>query len=120
MKYMLLIHTSKDRWETLTQQDKEGFLAEYISFTEKITASGEHIDGAPLAHRSSSRAVRVRHDHVQVEDGPLTDADEYLSGYYLVECADLDRATEIAAEIPDAKLNVVEIRQLAPMGVPAD
>jgi hypothetical protein len=113
---MLLIHTSKDRWETLTQQDKEDFLAEYISFTEKITDSGEHIHGAPLAHRSSSRAVRVRDGDVRVEDGPLTEADEYLSGYYLVDCADLDRAIEIAARIPDAKLNVIEVRPLAPMG----
>ncbi|OXM46600.1 YciI family protein [Amycolatopsis alba] len=116
MRFMLLIHTSADRWKTLTQADKEEFLAEYLAFTEKIKASGEHRYGGPLADRTQAHAVRVRDGRREVTSGPLTGSDEYLGGYYVVDCAGPDRAIEIAAEIPDAKLNVVEVRPLAPMG----
>lgn len=116
MRFMLLIHTSADRWKTLTQADKEEFLVEYLAFTEKIKASGEHRHGGPLADRTQAHAVRVREGRRELIAGPLTDSDEYLGGYYVVECTGPDRAIEIAAEIPDAKLNVVEVRPLAPMG----
>ncbi|ANN16098.1 hypothetical protein SD37_10920 [Amycolatopsis orientalis] len=116
MRFMLLIHTSADRWKTLAQADKEEFLAEYLAFTEKIKTSGEHCYGGPLADRTQAHAVRVREGRREVTAGPLTDSDEYLGGYYVVECTGPDRAIEIAAEIPDAKLNVVEVRPLAPMG----
>ncbi|WP_344418550.1 YciI family protein [Amycolatopsis minnesotensis] len=113
---MLLIHTSRNRWKTLSQKDKEEFLAEYLTFTEKIMATGEHVAGAPLTDRADARAVRVREGRSEITPGPLTDADEYLAGYCLVDCDGMDRALEIAAEIPDAKLNVIEVRPLAPMG----
>ncbi|MGW0890108.1 YciI family protein [Saccharopolyspora sp. NPDC002578] len=116
MRYMLLIHTRASRWKTLTQQEKERFLAEYVAFTEKIVASGEHCHGAPLADRTQSRAVRVRDGRAEITAGPLTDSDEYLAGYHVVECSGPERALEIAAEIPDAALNVVEVRPMAAMG----
>ncbi|MBV8541086.1 MAG: hypothetical protein JO364_11765 [Pseudonocardiales bacterium] len=116
MRYMLLIHTDGARWRTLTQAEKEDWLAEYIMFTQKIIDTGEHLYGAPLANRSSSHTVRVRDGRVDIVEGPLTDTDEYLSGYYVVDCKDTERALEIAAEIPDARKNVVEVRPLAAMG----
>lgn len=115
MKFILLIHTSKNRWQTLTQADKEEFMAEYLAFTEKILASGEHCHGAPLAERSGGISVRVRDGRTETTAGPLTDDDRYLAGYYVVDCAGPERAVEIAATIPDAKLNVVEVRALAAM-----
>ena len=46
MKYMLLIYTDVARWRTLTQAEKEDWLAEYITFTQKIIDTGEHLYGA--------------------------------------------------------------------------
>lgn len=116
MKYMLLIHTDAARWRTLTQAEKEDWLAEYIMFTQKIIDTGEHLYGAPLADRSKSHTVRVRDGKVDIIEGPLTDTEEYLSGYYVVDCENTERALEIAAEIPDARENVVEVRPVAAMG----
>jgi hypothetical protein len=43
-------------------------------------------------------------------DGPYAEAKEHLVGYYMVDCENLDRAAEIAARIPDARWDRVEIR----------
>ena len=45
-------------------------------------------------------------------DGPFVETKEHLGGYYIVDCKDLDRAIEIAAEIPDARLGGIEVRPI--------
>jgi hypothetical protein len=116
MKYMLLIYTDVARWRTLTQAEKEDWLAEYITFTQKIIDTGEHLYGAPLADRSNSHTVRVRDGKIDIAKESLTNTEECLSGYYMVDCANTERALEIAAAIPDARNNVIEVRPVAAMG----
>jgi hypothetical protein len=87
-----------------------------VAFTEKIMASGEHCHGAPMTHRDQSRAVRVREGRTEITTGPLTDVDEYPGGYLVVDCAGPERAAAIAAQIPDARFGVIEVRALTGMG----
>ncbi|MFC4565586.1 YciI family protein [Nocardiopsis mangrovi] len=112
MRYLILIPTNAGRWATLPQSERDRRLDEHIAFTRSIIASGEHIDGAVLSVPSAARTVRLRDGAVEVTDGPLTESEEYLGGYYLVECASDDRAAEIAARVPDARLGPVEVRSL--------
>jgi hypothetical protein len=46
---------------------------------------------------------------VQIPRGPI-DTKEALTGFYLLECADLDEAVKIAAAIPAAWDGAVEVR----------
>jgi hypothetical protein len=78
----------------------------------------------PVAHRphgdheagdqypSQSAVVRVRGGQPVVTDGPYLEAKEYLGGFYLIDCENKERATELAALIPDAKVEgmAVEVR----------
>jgi hypothetical protein len=43
-------------------------------------------------------------------DGPYAETKEALTGYYLIEAADLDQAVQIAARIPAAWGGAVELR----------
>lgn len=43
-------------------------------------------------------------------DGPHTETKEVLSGFYLLECIDLDHAIATAAQIPAAWDGAVEVR----------
>ena len=43
-------------------------------------------------------------------DGPFAEVKEHLAGFYLVECAAMERAVEIAARVPDAACGQVEVR----------
>jgi hypothetical protein len=46
-------------------------------------------------------------------DGPFADTKEILGGIYLLEADDLDRALELAARIPAARMGgAVEVRPL--------
>ena len=37
-----------------------------------------------------------------ITDGPYAESEEVLAGYWIVECASLDRATQIAAGLTEA------------------
>ena len=42
-------------------------------------------------------------------DAPLAEAKEHLAGFYLIDCADPERAAQIAARIPEAAFGLVEV-----------
>jgi hypothetical protein len=45
-----------------------------------------------------------------VTDGPFAEIKEYLAGFYVVDCATIDEATALAAQLPDARNTHVEVR----------
>ena len=116
MKYMLLIYNDPNLWETLPQEEAQGIMGEYIAFTNRIVESGEFVNGEPLQAVDTATTVKVRDGGTQTTDGPFVETKEHLGGYYVVDCKDLDRAIEIAAEIPDARYAGVEVRPVLEMG----
>jgi len=53
--------------------------------------------------------VRVRDGNVVRENGPATDSDVQVSGFNLLDCADLDEALEVAAKHPVAAFSILEL-----------
>ncbi|TCC61176.1 hypothetical protein E0H73_18175 [Kribbella pittospori] len=110
MKYMLLIYGNTDTWDALNAAGIEQVLDQHRVVAEELKANGEYVDGLGLT-TASARVVRVNDGVPAVTDGPFTEAKEVLAGYYLVECS-LERATEIAARLPEAPYSPIEIRAL--------
>jgi hypothetical protein len=112
MQYLLLIYQNE------ATNDPAMYPA-YMSFTESIKASGNYIGGNPLQPISTATSVRVRGGKTAVTDGPFAETREQLGGYYLVEAANLDEATAMAARIPSATVGTIEVRPIMVFGPPA-
>lgn len=112
MKFLLVMHVNPQIWNALTEDERNTVMTGHGAFMEAIRESGEMLGTAALAEPASSAVVRVREGVPTVSDGPYLEAKEYLGGYYLVECTSRDRALELAAMIPDAKVEGlgVEVR----------
>ena len=54
--------------------------------------------------------------HVVNTDGPYAETKEALTGFYLLDCADLDEALAWAAQVPAAWGGAVEVRPVIPLG----
>ena len=75
--------------------------------------------GAALYPTSTATTVRFRVGkcvYVLATDGPYAESKEVLAGFFLLECADLDEAVALAAQIPAAWNGAVEVRPVIPMG----
>ncbi|HEX5615197.1 MAG TPA: YciI family protein [Acidimicrobiia bacterium] len=96
--------------------ENAGTMAEYGKFSE---LAADHIrGGAALFPTSTATTVRVksgRGGEVVTSDGPYAETKEVLSGFFLLECADLDEAIRLAREIPAAWDGAVEVRPIIPM-----
>jgi hypothetical protein len=107
MQYALLIYSKPGAAEALGPDEREAIHREYMELREMP----EMVGGASLHPVDTATTVRVTGGQVLVTDGPFADTKEVFGGFYLLEADDLDRATEIAARIPAARLGgSVEIR----------
>jgi hypothetical protein len=69
----------------------------------------------PTATATTVRANGKGGD-VIATDGPYAETKEALTGYYLLECADLDEAVAVAGKIPAAWTGAVEVRPVLQFG----
>ena len=76
--------------------------------TEGVRLLGRALD---LPHTAST--VRVRDSQPLVTDGPFVEAKEFIAGFDLLECADLDECLAVAATAPVAPFMTIEIRPFA-------
>ncbi|HVX45517.1 MAG TPA: YciI family protein [Mycobacteriales bacterium] len=104
MKFLLIMHMNPAVWESLTEEERNEIMEGHGEFMKTVTESGEMILTQALADPAQSAVVRVREAKPVVTDGPYLEAKEHLGGFYLIDCEDKERALELAALIPDAKV----------------
>ena len=102
MKYMLMMSGTKSDMQsfgTLSPDDIRAHIAFMKKLNEELKASAELVDAQGLAGPDQAKVVRSRPGGgpPAVTDGPFPEAKEFLAGYWIVECANFDRAVEIAA-----------------------
>jgi hypothetical protein len=70
--------------------------------------------GSRLRELKDARTIRRRSGKVIVTDGPFAETKEWIAGFDLLECADMDEAIEVASRHPMARFGRLEIRPLWP------
>jgi hypothetical protein len=114
MKFLLIMHINPTVWNGLTEEEQQEIMDGHGEFIQTITKSGELVTTQGLVDPEQSAVVRVRGGQPVVTDGPYLEAKEYMGGFYLIDCEDKARAIELAAMIPDAKVEGmgIEVRQV--------
>jgi hypothetical protein len=111
MKYLLQIYPpyTREAFERLPADEQQAIVDEFMA----IHRLPEVVGGEQLQPPHTATTVRVQDGETLLTDGPFVDAKEHLGGYCVVEADDLDRALEIAARIPVARMGgAVEVRPL--------
>ena len=116
-RYMLLLYRGEGGPQGAAEAAAEMPL--WNQFKESLVEAGLFIAGDPLYEVDAATTVRVRNDETEIVDGPFAVTKEFLAGYYLLECADLDEALKQAARVPLAQYGSVEVRPVMDMGAPA-
>jgi hypothetical protein len=125
MKYLLLVYSNPENWEhpmflrnpeflAMSQDERDELTKQAEALHEEITESGELVVGAALADPMNAKTMRVRDGVPTTTDGPYLEAKEQLAGFFVLDCENLERATEVAARFPDARLAgaAVEVRPI--------
>jgi hypothetical protein len=83
----------------LTAEDFAPMFEFMGAFNAELAESGELVETRGLASPIHTRRIQSKAGATVVTDGPYAETQEVLAGYWIVECASFDRATEIAARL---------------------
>ena len=87
-------------------------MAAIDTFNERLVADGHWVLACGLAAPDTAVLVDGRGADPVITDGPLTRSDDYVSGFWIIEAADLEAARSLAVEASRACNRVVEVRAL--------
>jgi hypothetical protein len=103
MKYLCLVYSEEKALQTMTDD-------ECMEYDAGIRKKGICLASEALQPVHTATSVRVRAGKVTITDGPFAETKEQLAGFYLIDAQDLDKALEIAAKIPPARVGTIEVR----------
>jgi hypothetical protein len=109
MQYALLVYTRPGMLDRYSEEERKAMYGEYVAVNELpgLVATGQ------LQPVETATTVRVQDGQALMSDGPFADTKEVFAGYYVFDVDDLDKALQIAARIPAARVGgAVEVRPL--------
>ena len=115
MKYLLFICGNTERGaDGIAAPDKMAVMQREVpAWVEEMDGRGVRLLGRQVDLPQSAATVRVRDGQTLVTDGPFMETKEFVAGFDLLECADLDEAIEAAAKHPVSWFDMIEIRPFA-------
>jgi hypothetical protein len=120
MKYMLLIYGNEALFESIAKEDFEQIIRDTDALHAELRGTGEFVGAYGVADQAQAKTVRLQDGVPAVTDGPYIEAKEYLASFDVIDCDSLDRALEIAARVPFARVGSVEVRPLMSEAAPEE
>jgi hypothetical protein len=109
MKYMMFVVADPDAAAQAEPLADELTIEQWLA---EVEGSGKRIIGDALRPVSEAKTVRVSGGQVIVTDGPFAESKEWIAGFDVLECENLDEAIAIAARHPQANGGKLELRPL--------
>ena len=109
MKYLMLIYGNQEKWDSIPADEWPAAIAKQEAFNHKYAGTGELIGAYGLADAVNARLVRRKDGAPAVTDGPYLETKEYIASFYLLDCENDERAEQIAADMPWADQDPVEL-----------
>jgi hypothetical protein len=106
MNYLLLIASD----HKTTPDELAAMQREIPGWVQEMDGRGVRLLGRELELPETAATVRVRGGETLLSDGPFAETKEFLAGFDVLECADLDEAIEVAAKHASSWFHVIEVR----------
>jgi hypothetical protein len=109
VKYLLMIYGNQEKWDAMPAADWAAAIARQDAFNTRYRETGELLGAYGLADAGQAKLVRRVDGVPAVTDGPYLETKEYLASFWLLDCDSEERARQIAADMPFADTDPVEL-----------
>ena len=116
----MLIYGNQEKWDSLPAESWPEAIARQEAFNTKYRDTGELLGAYGLADAVNARLVRRSGGLPAVTDGPYLETKEYIASFYLLDCENEERAWQIAADMPWADQEPVEVWPVLHESPPAE
>jgi hypothetical protein len=111
---MMLVY--QEEADPAGQAERDAELPVFVEFFRSLREAGLLVGVQRLRSVESATSVRVRGEEAEITDGPFAVTKEFLAGYFILDCADLDEALKHAARFPGTRYGTIEVRPVMPVG----
>jgi hypothetical protein len=114
MLYAILCYHSEDVVGARSREAHDAVMSKLAAVQERLAREGKLGPVARLLPTTAATTLRKDSDPPLVIDGPFAETKEQLLGFFVIDCADLEEALEIARELGRANPGgAYEIRPIA-------
>jgi len=114
-KFLLILHQGPGSYHHLSPTEREQMFGKYQAWMEKLRAAGKLLASDKLREEGGKVLTQPK-GKLTVVDGPYIEAKEVVGGYFLIQAASYQEATELARECPHLGFGRIEVRETDPMG----
>ena len=115
MLYAILCYHEEDTVCAWSKEQDAAVMAKLQVVQDRLTKEGRLGPVARLLPTTAATTLRKDREPALVIDGPFAETKEQLLGFYVVDCADLDGALDIARDLGAA--NPGGSYEIRPIGV---
>jgi hypothetical protein len=109
MLYAILCYHDEAVVGSWSKEEDDAVLAKRARVAEKLAAQGKLGPVARLMPTTTATTVRSGPEPLVI-DGPFAETKEQLLGFYLVNCATLEEAVDIARNLGEEETGAFEVR----------
>jgi hypothetical protein len=110
MKYICLGYIEENKWETLSESERNAMMDECFAYDEVLRKNGHFAGGEALQGARNAVTLRWQNGRATVTDGPYAETKEQLGGILVLEATDLNHAIQLMSKHPGVKAGPFEIR----------
>ena len=113
MKYICLGYMEANKFETMSESERNAFLDGCFDYDDELRNNGHFAGGEALQPARNATTLRWKKGKVSITDGPYAETKEQLGGILILEATDLNHAIQLMSKHPGVKGGPFEIRPAA-------
>jgi hypothetical protein len=111
-EYILLLNQPESKFDNLSPEEIQALIAKYSAWRDALIKRKLLCGGNKLVHKTH-RTLRTQNGKILVTEGPFSESQEILGGYFIIEAPNYDEAVAIARTCPHlVDGQSIELRQI--------
>ncbi len=112
-EFVLLLRENPQHFRSLSATEMQAIVERYTAWADKLGASGRLVAGHKLRDDGGLH-VRRGSAGVVASSGPYAEAQDIVSGFFIVTAPSLAQAQQLVADCPHLDFGWIELREIEP------
>jgi hypothetical protein len=110
-KFMLIAYDNVAMYTALSPEQMQAVVEKYMAWTADIAAKGQLVMGEKLTDHAG-KALSKTSGKFSVTEGPYTEANEVVGGFWIIQCETEEEAIAIGASCPHTELGTLGLKEV--------
>lgn len=112
-EFVMLLRENPQQFKGLSAAEMQAIVERYSAWADKLGAQGKLLAGHKLRDDGGLH-VRRSAGGVVASSGPYAEAQDIVSGFFIITAANLAAAQALVTDCPHLELGWVELREIEP------